>query len=85
MDCCKTKNDDKCCKDSKKKNFDNESTNLGGGKMKTRVFLWGFIGVLFIAALFLTFKAGLAGGIETVQAATSTAGSAASGGMVGGC
>jgi len=52
--------------------------------MNRKTTLWMAIGVLFIAALFLSFKAGA--GVETVQAAGSAAQSAVSyGGMVGGC
>jgi hypothetical protein len=55
--------------------------------MDRRMFLWIVIGVLFIATLFLTFKAG-AVDVNTVQApalaAKSVAQSAGSG-MVGGC
>ena len=54
--------------------------------MNTRITLWILIGVLFVAALFLTFKAGAAESVEAVQTAGSVAKSAASsGGMVGGC
>jgi len=75
MDCCKTENEEGCCKDLK---------NKGGMNMDKRITLWIVIGVLFIVALFLSFNAGL--GAETVQAAGSVAQSAASyGGMVGGC
>ena len=49
-----------------------------------RTILWIIIGVLFVIALFLSFKAGA--GISSVQAAGSAAQSAASySGMVGGC
>jgi len=54
----------------------------GYSKMNTRISLWVIIGVLFITALFLTFKAGGAGSVETVQAVSNAA---SSGGMVGGC
>jgi hypothetical protein len=54
-------------------------------KINTRLTLWVVIGVLFVVTLFLTFKAGGVGSVETVQAATSVAKSAASSGMVGGC
>jgi len=56
--------------------------------MNTKITLWVAIGVLFVAALFLTFKAGAAGNIGTAQVVAATAKSAASasyGGMVGGC
>lgn len=53
--------------------------------MNTRVTLWVVIGLLFVTALFLTFKAGAAGSIGTVQAVTGAATSASSSGMVGGC
>ena len=51
--------------------------------MDKRITLWIVIGVLFVVALFLSFKAGA--GIETVQATSSVASSVASSGMVGGC
>jgi hypothetical protein len=55
--------------------------------MDRRMFLWIVIGVLFVATLFLTFKAGSTT-VGTVQApalvAKSVAQSAGSG-MVGGC
>ena len=44
--------------------------------MNRKTTLWMAIGVLFIAALFLSFKAGV--GVETVQAAGSAAQSAVS-------
>ncbi len=54
--------------------------------MNTRTTLWVAIGALFVAALFLTFKAGAAGSIENVQAVTGAVTSAAPySGMVGGC
>ena len=54
--------------------------------MNTRITLWVVISILFVAALFLTFKAGAAGSAGALQTATGAATSAASfGGMVGGC
>ncbi|MBS3151349.1 hypothetical protein J4443_03155 [Candidatus Woesearchaeota archaeon] len=56
--------------------------------MNTRITLWVAISLLFVVALFLTFKAGAAGNVGAVQAVTGAATSAASasyGGMVGGC
>jgi len=82
MDCCKSSkegSEESCCNDFKK---------LKGGKIKmnTKTVLWIVIAVLAVATLFLTFKAGAGGGIETVQAASSAAKSAASSSvMVGGC
>ncbi|MBU2615643.1 MAG: isoaspartyl peptidase/L-asparaginase [Nanoarchaeota archaeon] len=76
MDCCETKNEEGCCE-----NFG----EMKGGKRKMdmRIKLWILVGVLFIVALFLTFKAGSVGSVElagnVAKAATS------SGGMVGGC
>jgi len=60
---------------------------LKGGKMNTRIILWIIIGVLFVAVLFLSFKAGAGGSIQTATASTKTAVSSASSysGMVGGC
>ena len=67
----------------------NNKKTLKGGKtqkMNTRMMLWIIVGGLFIVALFLTFKIGVASA-EQVQAVASTTKSAASsyGGMVGGC
>ena len=54
--------------------------------MNTRITLWVVISLLFVVALFLTFKAGAAGSVGTGQAVLSAAKSAAtSSGMVGGC
>ena len=54
--------------------------------MNTRITLWIVIGVLFVTALFLTFKAGAIGNVGTGQVVVSAAKSAAaSSGMVGGC
>lgn len=54
--------------------------------MNSRIVLWTVIGVLFVTALFLTFKAGAIGGVETGQTVATVAKSAASySGMVGGC
>ena len=55
--------------------------------MNARITLWVVIGLLFITALFLTFKAGAIGNVGTIQAVTGAAASAASygSGMVGGC
>ncbi len=90
MECCETKNKKGCCNDLKKShllgNFDEEMKG-GERKMNTRVTLWIVIGVLFVIALFLTFKAGAVGSVESVQAAGSAAKSVASSsaGMVGDC
>lgn len=51
-------------------------------KMDKRMTLWIAIGVLFLVALFLVFKAGATGNVAAVQSATK---SVASSGMVGGC
>ena len=83
MDCCKTKNDEGCCKDLGHNKYKSKNLN-GENKMNTRIVLWGVIGFLFVAVLFITFKAGAAGGIETAQAITGAA-TSASYGMVGGC
>ncbi|MBS3157160.1 hypothetical protein J4442_03230 [Candidatus Woesearchaeota archaeon] len=55
--------------------------------MNTRIILWSAISVLFVAALILTFKAGIAGNIETAQVVNSASKGVAQsyGGMVGGC
>ena len=53
--------------------------------MKKNVLLWVTIGVLFLVALFLVFKAGSvnSGEIQAVSGAAQSA--ASSSGMVGGC
>ena len=53
--------------------------------MDKKITLWIIIGVLFLVALFLTFKAGSV--VGSVQVASTAASSVASsyGGMVGGC
>ena len=54
--------------------------------MNTRITLWIVVGLMFVVALFLTFKAGAAGSVGTGQVVVSAAKSAAaSSGMVGGC
>ena len=83
MDCC-TGNHDKAHSNSQ------SSNEMKGGRfrMEKRFVLWIVIGVLFLAVLFLTFKAGSGGSVEIAQAATLAARSAASSpgaGMVGGC
>jgi hypothetical protein len=79
MDCCNMKGENGCCATLNK-------MKGGNKKMNTRITLWAVIGVMFVATLFLTFKAGAVGtGVETVQAAGAVAKSAASSGMVGGC
>ena len=73
-----------CCT----KNHDKREVKGGRFRMEKRFVLWIVIGVLFLATLFLTFKAGSGGGVETARAATLAAQSAASSagsGMVGGC
>ena len=71
-----------CCDNSKK---------MKGGKtikMERRLLLWIVVGVLFVAVLFLIFKAGAAGNAGAVaQSVGSAAQSAASSSsaMVGGC
>lgn len=72
-----------------------ESHNLSkmkGGKniiMEKRIIMWIVIGALFLAVLYLTFKAGgpSVGVAANIAQSTGSAGSAAasSGGMVGGC
>jgi len=51
--------------------------------MNTRIVLWGAIGLLFVTALILTFKAGMAGSAGI--GAASSVSSAVQSGMVGGC
>lgn len=53
--------------------------------MDKRIALWGIIALLFVATLFLTFKAGASGNVAAAQVASSTVKSVAYGGMVGGC
>lgn len=74
MDCCNAEND------------------MKGGKsikMDRKIMMWGIIAILFIATLFLVFKAGTTGNVVAAQSAgsavKSAATSAASSGMVGGC
>lgn len=51
-----------------------------------RTGLWIVIGILFVVALFLTFKAGAVSTSEVAASTSSAVKSAASsGGMVGGC
>ena len=80
MDCCKTKNEDGCCKDLSK-----NSENMKGGKIKMErnVLLWGVIAVLFVVALVLIFQTGASGSVQAAGNAASNA--VSSGGMVGGC
>ena len=99
MECCKTKDEEGCCKDLKKsglsghkdsKSNPDGSEGKGGGccsTMNTRMVLWIVIGVLFITALFVTFNAGALGGGDVTQAASVAVQSApaSAGGMVGGC
>ena len=97
MECCKTKNRKGCCDNLKKSAFlgqlngeyhseKYEKLKGGNGKMNTRVTLWAVIAVLFVIAIFMTFKAGAIGNVETAQAVGSTVKSvASSSGMVGGC
>ena len=55
-------------------------------QIKKNTLLWVAIAVLFIAVLFVTFKAGTGGGIvSTTAQAVSTAKGAAANTMVGGC
>lgn len=67
----------------------NDFEEVKGGKfrMDRRIALWIVIGVLFLATLFLTFKAGSGSGVETAKATGLAVKSAASSGagMVGGC
>ena len=78
-----------CCGTNKSEDIENKFEMKGGRNfnMNRRIALWGVIGVLFIAAVFMTFQAGATSGVETIQAAAPAAKSAASsyGGMVGGC
>ena len=96
MDCCDTNekseplDDTKKMKENKKFSIIHE-THMKGGKsikMEKRIWLWVFIGALFIVVLFLVFKAGAGNVVQTAGgAAKSTATSAASSysGMVGVC
>lgn len=57
----------------------------GSKKMNSKMKLWIVIGVLFVIAMFLTFKAGAVGS-GTVKAVSNAASSTSSySGMVGGC
>jgi len=53
--------------------------------MNTRIVLWGAIGLLFVAALVLTFKAGAVGSVEIGVASSVSSAVQSYGGMVGGC
>ncbi len=56
--------------------------------MNNKTLMWIIIGILFIAVLFLTFKAATTGNASAVQSGVSAAQAAAqsaSSGMVGGC
>ncbi len=53
--------------------------------MNTKITLWIAIGVLFVIALFLTFKAGALGSSTLQTAGGAVKSAASSGGMVGGC
>ena len=56
--------------------------------MNNKTLMWIIIGVLFVAVLFLTFKAAATGNTSAVQSGASAAQSAAqsaSSAMVGGC
>ena len=89
MECCNTKEKERYCGDIGH-NKDHKQMKGGKIKMERRIVLWSVIGILFIVALFLVFKAGSA---QSVSAIASTGGSitqpassaAASSGMVGGC
>ena len=75
-----------CCENTKDK-----IKGMKGGKnmteaKKTNTALWIIIGILILAALFLTFKASSIGTVaEATASAAKTAASTASSGMVGGC
>ena len=83
MECCTGNSDKKMRSDSK------SSNEVKGGRfrMEKRFVLWIVVGVLFLATLFLTFKAGSGSGVEAAQATGLAVKSAASSGagMVGGC
>lgn len=54
-------------------------------QMNRRTILWIVIAVLFVATLFISFKAGSGGSVvQTAQTATQTL-SSSSNAMVGGC
>ncbi len=85
MDCCKTKNNDGCCKDLPDSYSQINKIERRKIKMKRNVLLWIVIGALFIMSLFLVFKAGSINSGE-IQAISGVAQSASSSsGMVGGC
>ena len=78
MDCCNTNNENS--------NHSNRKMKGGYFKMDRKIAMWIAIAVLFLAVLFLTFKAG--GNVTaSAESAGTAAKSAASsyGGMVGGC
>ena len=89
MDCCKTKKENKCCKDLKNLNEKQKSGNMKGGsvlKMDKKMLMWIIIGILFLAVLFLTFKTNSISVQSAGTIAKAAASSASSGSqMVGGC
>lgn len=80
-----------CCENTKQNTEkENREEIMKGGKSMTdinkKTMLWIVIGILVIAAIFLTFKASSIGGAaQATASAARTAASTASGGMVGGC
>ena len=80
-----------CCDKDEKMEEKENTTKVKGGKtikMDRRIVMWIVIGVLFIAVLFLIFKAGGGGATgNAIQTAGNAVKSAApsSSGMVGGC
>ena len=77
MDCCENK------EESKK----NEMKG-GSSKMNKKIVMWIVIGVLVLAVVYLTFKAGntsSAGAVVQSAGAVKSAAQSAASGMVGGC
>lgn len=80
-----------CCGDDDKKEECCNETKTHGGKMKIgnteietkKAVLWGVIGLLILAVVYVTFFQGSASGISLGSNAGSTA--SAYSGMVGGC
>jgi len=75
-----------CCNKEIKRTVERKNVKTNQETINTKVVLWIVIGVLFITALFLTFKAGANSGLGVLQTTGSIAQNTANyAGMVGGC
>ena len=85
MDCCKTKDEKKCCKDLEKHSKES-SDNVKGGSMETqKIVLWAIIGILLLAVVYAVFFQGFAGSASSSLSPTAGQAAGAYSGMVGGC